>query len=348
MVEEQRVSDDGHVVEVCRRGRSLLATADPGDRKVIVSGGGERAMRGERSTRLRDAALSIAASGWPVFPLWARTKRPVITDWEHGATSDPARIARWWRDAPYNIGIACAGAGLVVVDLDQGRGEPPPEDFPGAAGGVDVLEALAVRAGQPAPWRTYTVSTPSGGLHLYFAAPEGQPLRNTAGTAGAGLGWKIDTRAHGGYVVAAGSVGPAGMYRVVNNEPVAALPQWLADALAKPLPSPAAPSAFTAGVERSDRRASAYVRAIVEDEAQAVRTAAVGTRNHTLNRAAWTLGRLVGGGELTEEDARVALEQGAAGHVGTTGFTAEEAHRTINSGLDAGRREPRRIGRNSI
>jgi hypothetical protein len=132
------------------------------------------------------------------------------------------------------------------------------------------------------------------------------------------------------------------MYRVVNNQPVAELPRWLADALARPMPEHTA----AAGVGLSDRRASAYVRAIVEDEAEAVRMAAVGTRNHLLNRAAWTLGRLVGGGALAEEDARVALEQAAAGHFGTTGFTAAEAHRTINSGLTAGRREPRCIGSN--
>ncbi len=52
---------------------------------------------------------------------------------------------------------------------------------------------------------TYTVGTGSSGTHLYYRHPPiGPELRNTTGERG-GLGWKVDTRAHGGYVVAAGS-----------------------------------------------------------------------------------------------------------------------------------------------
>jgi hypothetical protein len=55
------------------------------------------------------------------------------------------------------------------------------------------------------PDRTYTVATASGGEHLYFRQPVGLQLRNTQGEHGSGLGWCIDTRGHGGFVVAAGS-----------------------------------------------------------------------------------------------------------------------------------------------
>lgn len=299
-------------------------------------------MRPERSSRLRDAALRAAERGWPVFPLWPKTKKPVIRAWEDGATTDPEQIARWWRDAPYNVGISCGPANLVVIDLDRGHGDPPPEEFAGAGGGSDVLEILAERAGQPAPWDTFTVATPSGGgLHLYFTAPPGSTLRNTAGQAGSGLGYCIDTRAAGGYVVGEGSVRAEGMYRAVNDHPVAQLPQWLAAALTRPQPEPARGS--VGGPRLRGGRVSAYVRAIVEDETDAVRSAVVGTRNHMLNRAAWTLGRLVAGGELAEDDARAALEQAAAGHIGADGFTVIEAQRTIASGLAAGQREPRRL-----
>lgn len=46
----------------------------------------------------------------------------------------------------------------------------------------------------PFPDSTYTVATPSGGTHLYFRQPSGAELRNTPAT----LGWRIDTRGHGG------------------------------------------------------------------------------------------------------------------------------------------------------
>jgi hypothetical protein len=44
-----------------------------------------------------------------------------------------------------------------------------------------------------------------------------------------------------------------------------------------------------------------YVRAILDGEAERVRTAAPGSRNNALNIAAFVLGQLVGGAELLEE-----------------------------------------------
>lgn len=82
---------------------------------------------------------------------------------------------------------------------------------------------LAAAADVEMPTRTYTVTTPSG-WHLYFRAPAGVTLRNTAGS----LGWRVDSRARGGYVVAAGSVRKQGVYRVARRGSIAQLPEWLA------------------------------------------------------------------------------------------------------------------------
>ena len=89
----------------------------------------------------------------------------------------------------------------MVVDLDTHS--PLPDDWrlPGVHDGRDVLALLAEWAGQPWPV-TYTVKTPTGGLHLYYAAPDGQGIRNSAGK----IGPLIDVRGGGGYVLAAGSV----------------------------------------------------------------------------------------------------------------------------------------------
>ena len=91
------------------------------------------------------------------------------------------------------------------------------------------------------------------------------------------------------------------------------------------------------------RRSNAYVRAIVEREAHAVATAQTGTRHHSLLKAARTLGRLVGGDELVEDDARAALLDAAAGHVGVDACTAAEVEQTIADGIGFGRQLPRRI-----
>ncbi|MBW4717810.1 bifunctional DNA primase/polymerase [Saccharothrix obliqua] len=279
-----------------------------------------------------DAALAAAARGWHVFPLVPGGKTPVIRAWEERATTDPRLIRRWWADRRRNVGIAVGRSGLLVVDLDDGRGEHPPERFAGARHGADVLALLAAEAGAPVPLDTHTVATPRG-RHLYFRAPAGVELRNTAGR----VGWRVDSRGRGGYVVGAGSRRPEGDYRVVHRAPVADLPAWLAAALAPPPVEPAPP------MRLSRRRATAYLRAIVEGEAHAVASARTGSRHDALFRAAWTLGRLVGAGELAEGEAWHVLLDASARHVGVDGCTAREVERTIRDGIAYGRRRPRWI-----
>jgi hypothetical protein len=66
----------------------------------------------------------------------------------------------------------------------------------------------------------------------------------------------------------------------------------------------------------------------------------VGSRNDTLNRAAFALGRLVGAGLL--DPALVTNELAAAAR--WAGLGRAETSRTIRSGLTAGRRSPVDIG----
>jgi hypothetical protein len=282
------------------------------------------------------AALVAAGRGWSVFPLVPGGKTPAIRDWEQHATAEEGQVYRWWaRGARNNVGVAAGKSGLVVIDLDGGRGDTPPDRFAGARDGRDVLAMLAAAAGAAMPTDTYTVTTP-GGCHLYFRSPAGPSFRNTAGW----LGWRVDSRASGGYVVAAGSVRGQGMYRVARRGPIAELPEWLARGLA-PLPAPVSGPSMRLPPPRS----SAYVRAIVDSEARAVATARTGVRHGTLLKAARTLGRLVAGGELVEDHARAALLEAAGGHIGVDGCTAAEVHRTIDDGVGYGKRCPRRITR---
>ncbi|MBR8745514.1 bifunctional DNA primase/polymerase, partial [Nocardiopsis sp. MG754419] len=147
--------------------------------------------------------------GWPVFPLTPRSKKPpLVRNWEKTATTDPDQIRAWWRQWPTaNYGIATGPAGLVVIDLDTPKpGQKPPQPWnrPGITDGADVLALLAEETGDPLPLDTFTVRTRRGGWHLYFTHPTGPKLGNTSGDQGNGLGWLIDTRAHGGYVVGPG------------------------------------------------------------------------------------------------------------------------------------------------
>ncbi|MEU0093893.1 bifunctional DNA primase/polymerase [Kribbella sp. NPDC006257] len=281
---------------------------------------------------LSRAAHWYADRGLFVFPLVPGRKTPAVEDWKHQATMDHLEIARIWRRAPYNIGIATGPSGLLVIDLDLPKDSddqtPEPWRSRGAAAGADVFRLAAADAGHPAPTDTYSVTTPSTGQHLYFRQPAEHKLGNTAGR----LGWKIDTRGHGGYVVAAGSITRQGQYRATSTRPPAQLPSWITTELtATPttVSSSPAPSAL--------RNSNVYALAALTKELDKLLAATTGHRNHALNRAAFVLGQLVGAQLLNQAVVRDELVSAAD----RIGLGRTEAERTINSGLTAGTRQPR-------
>ncbi|ARE77238.1 DNA primase [Streptomyces sp. Sge12] len=283
-------------------------------------------------------ALALAARGWPVFPLRCGSKAPALhrqdrcprtgacgdghVKWEQRATTDPAVIVRCWNHKPYNIGLATGPAGLIVIDLDM----PKPDSSQDAPGGAGNLWALCERAGQPVP-ATLTVRTPSGGTHLYFTAPDGIRLGNTAGK----LAPLVDTRAHGGYVVAPGSTTPAGLYEVTDSLPVAELPDWLLSLLQPPAP---APVRRLVGPAVSGTSAA---RAALDAECDVVRAAPEGQANNTLNRSAFKVGRFVAWGDIAREEVEGAFQ--VAGE--ERGLTVAECRSTIRSALDSSARTVR-------
>lgn len=82
-----------------------------------------------------------------------------------------------------------------------------------------------------------------------------------------------------------------------------------------------------------------YALAALVDEAATVRAAANGTRNDTLNRAAFNVGTLVAGGQLAEQLARDTL----TGAAHDAGLDDRETTATIDSGLRAGAEHPRPV-----
>ncbi|SDT70333.1 bifunctional DNA primase/polymerase [Actinoplanes derwentensis] len=307
---------------------------------------------------LREAALAAARRGWHVFPLRSDDKRPAFpehpadactgrdprcrdghTGWEARATVDPDRIRRGWSATPYGNGIACGPSGLVVVDLDACKPDQTPPTgcpYPEARHGAEVFAALCEAAGQPVPVDTYTVTTGRGGTHLYFRHPaDGPALRNTAGERGNGLGWLVDTRAHGGYVVAAGSTVAGRPYTVARDLPVADLPNWLAERLAPPALPPQRPVV----IDLPTGRTGAYLDAAINGQLDILRRSAEGERNHTLYVSAIALGQLAAGGALPVDQAAALLEETAL----SIGLSRFETLRTIRSGLAAGARRPRTV-----
>jgi Bifunctional DNA primase/polymerase, N-terminal len=276
-----------------------------------------------------EKVLALARLGLFVFPLRPDDKRPAVADWEHRATVDPDRIRRCWGAGPYGVGVACGPSHLVVVDLDGPKGEEPPA--PGITCGEDTLAVLyEAHADRYPVGTTPEARTASGGTHLYFRAPEGRNIRNSAGK----VGWRVDVRAAGGYVVAPPSTA-AGRPYVWTTAPwdaePALLPGWLAT-LAGPKPVERRPMAPV-----NVRDTTGYSAAALRNEVQRVLDARPGTRNPTLVRAAFSLGQLVAGGALPADLAVEALY--AAGQ--STGLSYREVEATVTSGMTAGAQYPR-------
>jgi hypothetical protein len=288
-------------------------------------------------TNLRAWALHFAARGWHVFPITPGAKKPPVIDrWEIRASTDPDQIHRWWRTISYSVGIATGPSGLVVVDLDTRKpGQPTPDRWAtlGISSGVGVLRMLA-RQHATTVVPTYAVTTPSGGWHLYYTAPAGVALRNTHDV----IGFKIDTRAHGGYVVAPGSPVPPSGYELIDDRDPVELPGWIHQAL-----TPRPPTALSAPAQTVAANPDGYTAAAVRGEVQRVRTAPLGQHNAVLCRAAYALGQLVGAGLLDYGSARAELTAAANALIGADcDCTPAEVTRVITAGLAAGTRDPRR------
>jgi len=301
------------------------------------------------NTNLLDAALGLAGRGFFVFPLIPNDKTPAIPSAHrpgsdcrgqcgrlgHGlwdATRDQGVIAQWWTFCPEaNVGINCGASNLYVIDLDTPKPDTPPPwppfDIEGVHDGFDALAVLAEKRIEPLPVGGLEVRTGRGGTHLYFRQPDGAQLRNTAKK----LGWLIDTRGHGGYVVAPGSKVAGNPYTVTVEAEPPALPRWL-HRLADPPPKPAPPPRTFRGTPNSDR----YAQAVLDRIAEQLHTAGGGSRNDTLNAVAFGMGRHVARGTFTRAQAEDELIKAVMNAPDQLGGDIAKSSSTIRRALDAG------------
>src|SRR5262249_49884146 len=70
---------------------------------------------------------------------------------------------------------------------------------------------------------TLMSESPSGSRHRYYNYPKGIEIGNST----SGIAPGIDVRGEGGMVIAPPSVRGDGVYRWLNDEPIADAPQWL-------------------------------------------------------------------------------------------------------------------------
>ncbi|WP_060902764.1 bifunctional DNA primase/polymerase [Streptomyces europaeiscabiei] len=271
-----------------------------------------------------DNALRAAAQGYAVAPTTINKTPAIPSPHEKGhsckgdcgqpghgvydATTNAADVRRLFQLAPKAVGylIACSGR-LIGLDLDRKNG----------VDGVATLNQLAHEHGFDIP-QTTTICTPTGGFHLWLAAPEGVTVPNSVGRLGPG----IDVRGTGGYVAGPGSTGRTGEYTFhpklgyVDPQPV---PEQLLKLMLPPAP-----------IDRPQRRitpTSDSVGRTLDGLVRVVLTAPPNTRNSRLFWAACKAWDHVRDGHLAAGDVEAELI-GAATQVG---LSEGEARRTVAS-----------------
>lgn len=201
--------------------------------RVGVAVAWERAKKTkDRQRELLTAALSYAARGWKVFPVWnigrdgrcacggqrdcKPGKHPATRNGLNDACADRTQLLEWWSRWPEaNVGIATgAASGFFVLDVDGDAGQISLSGLEEQHGKLpDTVEAI----------------TGSGGRHVLFRCPHDLKIHNSAGSIAQGL----DIRGTGGFIVAAPSNHYSGGSYVweVASQPddveIADAPQWL-------------------------------------------------------------------------------------------------------------------------
>lgn len=318
-------------------------------------------------SELLEAALAYARAGWPVFPCnpmpdtpsakKKQAKSPLVgndrdanfnpipkTGGLYKATCDEKQIREWWRKWPKAlIGMPTGKAsGVFVVDLDPRGGETL----------EDVEARLSAAVGDLPPG--LRAITQSGGAHYYFKLPDGEETPRNAAKKLEGIDWRGD----GGYVIVPPSMmldGKGYTWALGPDEGEAAeAPPLLLDLIYQRGPfARHAPSAgagtYGAGFsgrvppkpanqnDAGDDAVRRYVQAALTNAASEVRAAAQGTRGSTLNSVAYSMGKFVGAGALSEREVWAALADAADANGMTSVDGADERDAKIRRGLESGR-----------
>jgi hypothetical protein len=263
-------------------------------------------MNSPNTTGAVNAALELAARGYPVFPArlcraaclkCSVCKAPATPHGFKDASTEAAEIQRLWRDH-YGalIGVPTgAVSGFDALDIDLSRHQTARNWW---------------RQNRERIPHTRVYATGSGGLHLLFQHSD--LVRCSAGKIARG----VDTRGLGGFVV----WWPAYGCSILSDVAPAPWPEWL---LAEFRPKPIAASRLLAPVPNSRLLAKLV---------QMVAAAHEGERNCLTFWCACRAGEMVAAGRINAGTAVAVIAEAAT----RAGLPRAEAERTARSGVVAG------------
>jgi hypothetical protein len=267
---------------------------------------------------------NLAATGADLFAIHGKV--PAFPGWQAGASCDPVVLEGQRQRFGAHCGFGWAlTPGIVVSDSDESRNQR----------GLDDFKRLDGR--DPRDIATPTATSPTGGLHNLWATG-GRSFKNIRikGTA-------IDIKTVGGFIVVPDVIDGIGNGRewlpgrAPWEMPLAPAPAWMDEALRREtIRSPAAVPAPD-GPPSDEERGQA--RAMLKRACDRIREASCGERDTTRHRECFTVGGLVGRGDLDEAEAFEAL-LAAAREMQARGHGWHDLERRVAASLAAGIKRP--------
>jgi hypothetical protein len=210
-----------------------------------------------RATNL-SAALKLASKGIAIFPATVTydavkgrwDKKPCVRGWQgEAATTDPEKIADYWRRFPDALPAYCTHD-FIIVDPDRHADGPD---------GVAAWNELAAQHSFD-DGVVPKVKTAGGGLHLMFRQSSDEAKRVNSNSSGS-LPPGINVRGgRSGFVIAPGAMRSDGkQYTLLDGPDISdapEMPEWLATIIHRPRPADVgAPRSGDAQVRQWSERA---------------------------------------------------------------------------------------------
>ena len=270
-------------------GRQDIGTAEPVPEELPAS-----AFDVDWNSTLGAAVWYAARMGWPVFPI--RDRKPATAHGHLDASRDPEQLrvwfqSRWGAEWLPDIAVATGtGSSLVIIDIDC---------KPGGANGLDSLEEHFGITISP---ETPIAHTPSGGQHWFLQHPGPEWFVKSVAGWIPGCDVKADRSSC--------SVPPArgrrwDQHLNLLSTPIAELPLWVPRERSRRA-SAEVEAKRSAPVSRihPSSRIHPYSRTALENACRCIVDAGDGCQQSTLNREAFSIGRLCGGGEIEVDTAK--------------------------------------------
>jgi len=285
-----------------------------------------------------NAARDLVRRGWSPIPIPAGQKAPRIRGWQKLRLSEDD-LPRYFNGQATNIGVLLGepSGGLVDIDLDDEQARQLADDY---------LPRTGATFGRESAPRS----------HRLYYCPELKTEKHKASDNS----MIVELRSDGCQTLAPGSTHPTGepVRWDEDGEPATVDADVLIEAVkrlseavrgeAGETDTPAV-GALDEGEKNALERygtstnGDGYAEAALRSEVETVAATERGGRNDQLNRSAFNVGQLIGGGALDRERAENELFGAAqtCGLVEDDGDGGSQAQRTIKSGISAGEQQPR-------